>query len=208
MTKLVQVMNHNVLREIIDESKPVEQIVDELYHKGAELCRSVSLRSYKDWDDFKRQHSDERTELVELEGPSDLGAGDVVVLRTCPIADEMSKLNRDGKSPDFHAKIVQDYMEQNPGSNSVLHPGCIAHQVARQFIVKSLRFENGESLNFSQLACRSGKSGNVVYDDNGLKAIGMSKERAKKLVDGFGCLYVMSRCPVKKSDQLKELKAR
>jgi hypothetical protein len=36
----------------------------------------------------------------------------------------------------------------------------------------------------------------------------MSKQRAKELVDGFGCLYVMSRCPVKKSDELKELKAR
>jgi hypothetical protein len=149
MTKLVEVMNHNVLRDIIDESKPVEQLVDELYHKGAELCRSVSLRSYKDWDDFRRHHSDERAELVELEGPSDLGAGDVVFLRACPIADEMSTLNRNGKPPEFHGRVVQDYMELNPGSNSVLHFGCIAHQVTRQFIVKSFRFENGDFLNFS-----------------------------------------------------------
>jgi hypothetical protein len=208
MPKLSQVLNHNVLREIVDESKPVEQIVEGLYLMGGKLQNSVHSRTYKDWNDFKRQHAKEETELVELEGLSDVNEEDVVVLRDCPMGEEMSKLHCDGKPPQFHAKVIEDYMQQNPGSNAILHPGCIAHQVARQLITKSIRFENGDSLNFYQLACRSMKTGKVVYDDNGLASVGMSQETAAKLVDGSGCLYVMVRCHARTSVQPQALEAR
>jgi hypothetical protein len=84
-------------------------------------------------------------------------------------------------------------MEQNPGSNALLHPGCIAHQVARQLIVRNIEVKGMSNLNYYQLACRSLASGKVVYDDNGLEAIGMSKEKATQLIEGFACLYVIVR---------------
>ena len=109
------------------------------------------------------------------------------------MADEMAKLNVNGKPPAFHKDIVDGYMEQNPGSNALLHPGCIAHQVARQLIARSIEVDGVGALNYYQLACRSLASGKVVYDDNGLETVGMSKEKANKLIDGYACLYVIVR---------------
>jgi hypothetical protein len=208
MTKLSQVLNHNVLRGLIDETKPVEQIVENLYLMGGDLQRSIRSGTYKDWDDFKRHHAAGQTELIELEGASDVTEGDVLILRDCPMWNEVSKLHCDGKPPQFHARVINDYMQQNPGSNAILHPGCIAHQVARQLITKSIRFENGDSLNFYQLACRSMKTGKVVYDENGLASAGMSQEAAAKLVDGFGCLYAIVRCGVAKTVQTQTAEVR
>jgi hypothetical protein len=191
--KVAQVLNESVLRELLREGAPVEQIVENLFEKGHELFKAVGKRKYATWQAFKKEQLADGTELVELEGPASIDRADVVILRGCPMSEEMGKLNTDGKPPAFHKDIVDGYMQQNPGSNAILHPGCIAHQVARQLIVRNIEIAGAHSLNYYQLACRSLATGKVVYDDNGLAAIGMSKEKASELVDGYACLYVVIR---------------
>lgn len=191
--KLVQVLNENFLRQLITETAPVEEIVEGLYNKGYELSEAVRHNAYDSWEDFKTKHCQGNTELIELEGDSDFYGDDILILRECPMISEIKKLYDDGKPPVFHNKIIQDYMEQNPGSNSMLHPGCIAHQVARQLVVKNLNIKGVTDVNYFQLACRSGATGKVVYDNNGLQTIGMSEGQAYRLIDGYGCLYVMVR---------------
>ena len=191
--KLVEVLSASALSEILKEDSPVEDVVEGLFNKGNDLCQVVSMLEYPSWDDFKKRHAANGTELTQLEGSSTLSDSDVVVLLKCPMADEISKLFVDGKPPAFFKKIVDEYMDQNPGSNAILHPGCIAHQVARLLIVKNLNISGTGDMNYCQLACRSGASGKIVYDENGLTAAGMSKEQAGKLVDGYGCLYAITR---------------
>jgi hypothetical protein len=192
--KITEVLNADTLKDTLKEDCPVEEIVDELFSRGAALANVVNPRQYADWEAFKCCHAAVDTELVELEGSSTINHANVVVLKTCPMAQEMAKLNVDGKPPQFHQGIIDAYMQQNPGSNAILHPGCIAHQVGRQIIVKELNIGKGNgNTNYYQLACRSGATGKVVYDENGLKEIGMSKEEAARLIDGFACLYVIIR---------------
>jgi hypothetical protein len=190
-SRLAKVLNESVLRDILDKDAPVEQIVEDLFRMGHKLFKAVKPRHYESWNDFKGATERGETELVELEGASTIQEDDVVILRGCPMADEMAKLNVDGKAPAFHKDIVNDYMDQNPGSNALLHPGCIAHQVARQLITRGIEIEGIQGLNYYQLACRSMASGKVVYDDNGMKTIGMNKETADRLIDGYACLYVI-----------------
>ncbi len=189
--KLQKVLNADRLRGILDEGKPVEQVVMELFQTGLELATAVDVGRYASWDDFIGHHKAGESGIVDLEGDSTIDDDHVVVLLDCPMADTMKELNVDGAPPAFHKQIVEDYKDQNPGSNAILHPGCIAHQVSRQLITKSIEVDGKFSLNFYQLACRSMASGAVVYDENGLNAVGMSKEQADKLIEGKACLYVI-----------------
>jgi hypothetical protein len=190
---VAEVLSAETLREILVEGRPVEEVVAELFASGAKLADCTSIRAYETWDDFRRTHSKNASELTQLEGESTINDSSVVVLTGCPMADEMKKLSENGSPPAFHKKIVDGYMEQNPGSNAILHPGCIAHQVARQLVVKQLAVKDLVDVNYYQLACRSGASGKIAYDENGLAALGMTKEQAESLVSGSACLYVMIR---------------
>lgn len=190
-SKLVEVLTSDVLSSILDEHSPVEEVVMNLFRRGTDLADAVTTRNYESWEEFKTAHAAGDSAIVELEGLSEIDDSDVVVLRGCPMADEMKKLSVNGSPPEFHTRIITDYMHQNPGSNAILHPGCIAHQVSRQLIVKNITIAGEHCLNYYQLACRSGATGKVVYDENGLNAIGMSKEQANQLIDGFACLYVI-----------------
>jgi hypothetical protein len=189
--KIVDVLNFESMREILREDQPVHEIVEALFQKGTELAQVVSSRGYDNFDEFQEAHRADETQLAELEGPSNLEDRDVVVLRSCPMAEEMKKFRTTGAPPSFHAKIVEEFCAQNPGSNAILHPGCIAHQVGRQITIKQLNVRGESNLNFNQIACRNMATGQVVYDDNGLEAIGMTKEQANSLVDGFACLYAI-----------------
>jgi hypothetical protein len=189
--KLVEVLNADSLREILVESAPVEEIVDKLFQKGHELSAAVDNKEYRLFEEFKEACRRETSELDDLEGPSDINPDDVVILRGCPMADVMGSLNENGKPPEFHGRIVEEYKQQNPGSDAILHPGCIAHQVARQLIVKNIEIDGNRNLNYYQLACRSGATGKVVYDENGLRRTGLSRDRANELIDGYACLYAI-----------------
>ncbi len=189
--KLAKVLNASVLQEILQPDRPVEEIVDDLFMKGVELSQEITPKSYSSWEEFVAKHSGGQSELVELEGVSDIGSDNVVILRGCPMAAEMKKLEVEGKSPAHFATISHAYKEQNPGSNAILHPGCIAHQVGRQLTIKEIAIAGKQSLNFYQLACRSLATGKIVYDENGLKACGMSHEKAQQLIEGFACLFAL-----------------
>jgi hypothetical protein len=188
---LSEVLSAPTLKSVLTEDSPVEEIVENLYLKGAALANIVDRKYYKSWEEFKSKHETSVDELAQLEGVSQIGDDKLVVLVKCPMAEEVGKLFVDGKPPAHFSKIINGYMNQNPGSNAILHPGCIAHQVARQIIVNQLQIEGKQVVNYYQLACRSGATGKVVYDDNGLNEIGMSKAEAEKLVTGFACLYVI-----------------
>jgi hypothetical protein len=188
---LSQILNAKALNEILSEDAPVEEIVDQLFAKGSQLAETVTVMKYSGWKEFCNQHTEAHGELAQLEGASNIDEGNIVVLLQCPMADEMKKLQEDGKPPAHHQNITDTYMVQNPGSNALLHPGCIAHQVARQLIVKQLQVTGKKNINYYQLACRSMATGKVVYDENGLARMGMTREQADKLVDGHACLYVM-----------------
>ncbi len=190
-TTLAEVLSADVLRDILDEDMPVEDIVMRLFQTGHELADAIHTHSHATWEEFKKAHASGESELVQLEGASSIDNDDVVILRGCPMAGEMAKLAVDGKPPAFHTRIVEEYKAQNPGSNSVLHPGCIAHQVARQLIARQIEIDGESCLNYYQLACRSGATGAVVYDDNGLDAIGMTKQQAADLIAGYACLYAI-----------------
>jgi len=190
---VAEVLNFEALREVLVEGRPVADVVEGLFTKGAELADTIQLRSYGSWEEFRQRHEAGESELVQLEGASEILDSDMVVLFRCPMAEEMQKLNNGGQSPAFHQDIVNTYMKQNPGSNAILHPGCIAHQVARQIAVKHLAVKDTTSLNYYQLACRSGATGKIVYDDNGLRAIGMTRNQACDLISGQACLYVLVR---------------
>jgi hypothetical protein len=190
-TRLAQVLDAAALGKLLDERTPVETIVANLFAKGAELAGAVAGQRYGSYEEFAGKHAAGSSELVELEGPSDLRADDIVILKGCPMSAEMKKLGVNGTPPLFYRRIVDDYMEQNPGANAILHPGCIAHQVARQLIVKHIDVGGRHDLNYYQLACRNMSSGEVVYDDGGLAAIGMTKDKAAQLIAGCACLYVM-----------------
>jgi hypothetical protein len=187
--RLVEALNAEILRTVLDESSPVEDIVDELFSRGAALSTTRHPQTYESWADFVDKHRATKSPLFELEGASDISDKKVAILRNCPMAEEMKKLNVDGAPPKFHAKIVEGYKAQNPGSNAILHPGCIAHQVGRQVTVKTISIKGIKNLNFYQIACRSGATGKVVYDENGLTATGMTHTEADGLINGFACLF-------------------
>jgi hypothetical protein len=189
--KIGQVMSYEVLKEILNEATPVEDVVMTLFAKGDELAHVVTARKFDSLAHLRTEHNADNSELVELEGSSAFSDTDIVVLKNCPMAPIMKQFKVDGKAPAFHAQIVHDYKEQNPGSNAILHPGCIAHQVSRQIAVKDMNVAGASNLNFCELACRNMMTGDVVYDENGLEEIGMSKEQAYQLVDGFACLYAI-----------------
>ena len=190
---VAEVLSAEALRHVLVEGKPVEEIVEGLFLKGSELADGLTVNSYDSWEDFRETHKASDTELVQLEGKSKLLDSDVVVLMRCPMAEEMKKFSTGGQPPAFHQEIVQLYKKQNPGANAILHPGCIAHQVARQITVKHLSVKGAKNINYYQLACRSDATGKVVFDDNGLEAAGMTKEQANALIDGQACLYIMIR---------------
>jgi len=58
-------------------------------------------------------------------------------------------------------------------------------------IIKQIEVDGNSEFNFFQLACRSQDSGRIVYDDNGLAAVGMSIEQAEALIAGSACLYAI-----------------
>jgi len=190
--RIAQVLNATALRQILRPDTPVEDIVDKLYEKGHELYMSLERKTYKDMSHWRRQHQEMKTELAALEGPSEIHENDVMVLKTCPIADEMAKLNVNGQPPAFHSEIIADYMEQNPGSNAILHPGCIAHQAARQMVVANMDVGGERNMNFHQISCRSATTGETVFDDNGLRTAGMKRKEAERMVNGNACVYSMS----------------
>ncbi|MCP4590219.1 MAG: hypothetical protein GY842_05725 [bacterium] len=191
--KIRAVLSANALEDIIDEHAPIEEIVMGLFQEGTNLAESVTIEGYATWQEFKEAHAAGDSAIVELEGESTIDDANVVILKGCPMADEMKKLALDGAPPKFHTRIINDYMAQNPGSNAILNPGCIAHQVGRQLITKAITIGGEHCLNYYQLACRSSDTGKVVYDENGLASIGMSEAQADKLIDGSGCLYVIIR---------------
>jgi hypothetical protein len=191
--RITEILDAEKLDSILDCQAPVEQVVTDLFLASSELAHSVTPRAYDNWQEFVGAHTSGQSALVELEGSSSIDTNHVVVLRHCPMAGVMKALAADGELPAFYAKIVEGYRMQNPGSNAILHPGCIAHQVARQMIIKEIEVGGESDLNFYQLACRSEATGRVVYDDNGLAAVGMSKETAQALVSGSACLYAIAR---------------
>jgi hypothetical protein len=187
---LAQVMNVDVLGEILQENAPAHEVVDSLLHKGVDLAEAVEHKVYKNYEDFVNTHVTGKSQLVELEGESSLDEN-MIILHGCPMFDEVKKLYTDGKPPESHGKIVNEFMDQNPGTNALLHPGCIVHQVARQMIVHSIKFEDGTGLSFYQIACRSMGTGKVVYDEKGMAVTNLSKEAIDKMIDGYACLYIL-----------------
>ena len=188
---LSEVLCASTLNAVLRDDSPVEEIVEKLFLKGAAMANIVERKYYRSWEEFKAKHETCNDELAQLEGISQIGENDLVILVKCPMAEEVQKLYVDGKPPAHFSRIINGYMDQNPGSDAILHPGCIAHQVARQTIVSHLQINGTKNVNYYQLACRSGATGKIVYDENGLKEVGMTKEEADKLVTGFACLYVI-----------------
>jgi hypothetical protein len=187
--RIAEVLDHAVLTQVLNEDAPVESIVENLFLKGNDLSDAVKKRHFSNWEQFKQAHATGDSELAELEGESDIDQHDRVSLKKCPLSEIMSKFVIDGQFPDHFKKIVEDFKHQNPGSNAILHPGCIAHQVARQLIVKDLDIENEKSINYFQFACRDAHSGKVVFDDQGLENSGASWTEAAISIDGNACYY-------------------
>jgi hypothetical protein len=189
--KIAQVLNATILHDLLDEHTPIEAIVEKLFMKGAALAEVITQRQYASFQEFKDAHAAGQSEIAELEGPSDIDPAQVVILKGCPMAATMKQLGVNGTPPPFFRDIVQGYIEQNPGSEAILHPGCIAHQVARQLVTRHIAIAGKNDLNFYQLACRNMATGAVVFDRNGLEKTGMSEATAASLIDGQACLYAL-----------------
>jgi hypothetical protein len=191
--RIAEVLDHAALTQVLNKDAPVEVIVENLFMKGNDLSAAIKKRHFSNWEQFKHAHATGDSELAELEGESALDPQNRVSLKKCPLVEIMDKFMINGRFPNHFSKIVEDYKHQNPGSNAILHPGCIAHQVARQLIVKEMDIDSEKSINYFQFACRDTHSGKVLFDDHGLENFGASWTETAIGIDGNACYYQLVR---------------
>ena len=75
-------------------------------------------------------------------------------------------------------------------NEAVLHPLCIIHQTIREEFAS--RISKGKGiLHTIIVACRSSKTGRVVFSKWGLKTANIKREEILRWIEGFACAFHM-----------------
>ena len=190
MSHLEKKLTKEWAKQVIPEkSRLMSAIIFDLQEKGREIAVEISGKDYKNLDDFLKEHASGKTSLVELEGKSTI-EGEIVVLHNCPLLKLLGSLQGpDGKLPEHFRNIEEKYKEIYKNKGAILHPFCIVHQVIRSVIGEHTRV-NGKPVAIYQIACRS-VSGRVVYANEGMSRIKLSKEDVDQRIDGQACMYLL-----------------
>ncbi len=190
MSHLEKKLTKEWAKQVIPEkSRLMSAIIFDLQEKGREIAAEIGGENYKNLDDFLKEHASGNTSLVTLEGRSTI-EGEIVVLHACPLLKLLGSLKGpDGKLPEYFRNVEEKYKEIYKNKGAILHPFCIVHQVIRSIIGEHTRV-NGNTAAIYQIACRS-VSGKVVYANEGMSRINLSKEDVDQRIDGQACMYLL-----------------
>lgn len=153
------------LMGVLDEQKPIEEIIGVLEEKGFELGQQIDS-------------------IEALEGEV-IHKGDLRILPLCPMTPLLKAIMERyrGKLPDSFHRIVESYRERHPQQAAVLHPLCIVHQTIRK------TFGMAHDEYFEEVACRSLSSAEVVISEQGLVMSGLTEDEAREIIKDAACLY-------------------
>lgn len=159
------------------------------------MLRSIARRranndlesmSYKSLEDFEACYDRGETPLTHLEGPG-FRAGDLFILKLCPMVPVFGSFKDNGAFPAFWSSITGEYMDRF-GNEAILHPLCIVHQTFRDQLTS--RIPKGNSFVHSiTVACRSGSNGKIVHCRHGLNVAQLKPEDVDPLLEGYACAF-------------------
>ncbi len=167
MPYLSDKLSADFVMEILKEGLDVNNLINVLENTGFELAGEVKS-------------------LEELEGES-VKDGDVYILKSCPMSNVIEEIKRrnNGSFPEYFRNIVDVYLKRSQRRRAILHPLCIVHQIIRK------TFGQEKGMYFQQVACRSIKTGEVVFDDDGIVMSGLSEEEIKEMIKDSACIYYL-----------------
>ncbi|MHB8173428.1 MAG: hypothetical protein ACYDFU_03055 [Nitrospirota bacterium] len=190
MSYLEKKLTKEWAKQVIPEkNRLISAIIFDLQEKGREIAVEIDGKDYKSLEDFLREHASGNTSFVRLEGRSTI-EGEIVVLHACPLLKLLESLKGpDGKLPEYFRNVEEKYKDIYKNKGAILHPFCIVHQVIRSVIGEHTKV-NGKAVAIYQIACRS-VSGKVVYANEGMSKIKLSKEDVDERIDGQACMYLL-----------------
>ncbi len=144
------------------------------------------LMHYSDISDFYKDYAAGNCPISKLEGEG-VVQDELLFLRSCPMAPLFSDYKVDGDFPEYWKSMPREFMGTMK-NEAVLHPLCIVHQSFRDELAKKI--PKGASFVHSiAVACRSGSSGQVVFNDFGLRIANRSREQIAQEIDGLACAF-------------------
>lgn len=174
---------------ISEENKLILAIIHDLQETAKSIADELGLKEYDSIELLFEEHEKGRDPFVRLEGQADR-EGNLMVLKDCPMTKILGEVMVDGKLPDFYQRIVDKYKEIYKTKGAILHPFCIVHQVIRASVGEHIKV-NGRKLAVYQVACRSMKTGKIVYATEGMNRVGKEKEEIDKKIEGKACMYII-----------------
>jgi len=176
--------------EIINEdNKLILAIIHDLQQKAKEIADELGIEKLEEIGWLFTEFDEGKSPFNKLEGQTERD-DNIVILKQCPMAKLLNEVSVDGKLPDFYQTIVEKYVQIYKNKGAILHPFCIVHQVIRAHVGEQIKV-NGKSLHVYQVACRSMTSGKVVYANEGMNKVNMSKEEVDAKLEGKACMYLI-----------------
>jgi len=176
--------------EVINEdNKLVLAIIHDLQQKAKEIADELGLEDLEDMGWLFNELDEGKSPFNKLEGDTERD-GNIVVLKQCPMTRLLKEVSVDGKLPDYYQAIVEKYIQIYKNKGAILHPFCIVHQVIRAHVGEHIKV-GGKMLSVYQVACRSMTSGKIVYANEGLSKVDMTKEEVDAKLEGKACMYLL-----------------
>jgi len=176
--------------EIINEdNKLILAIIHDLQQKAKEIADELGLEELEDIGWLFTEFDEGKSPFNKLEGQAERDEN-LIILKQCPMSKLLSEVSVDGKLPDYYKTIVDKYIQIYKNKGAILHPFCIVHQVIRAHVGDHIKV-GGKSLKVYQVACRSMTSGKVVYANEGMSKVDMTKEEVDAKLEGKACMYLL-----------------
>jgi len=177
-------------QEVINEdNKLLLAIIHDLQQKAKEIAGELGIEEVEELGWLFQEIDEGKSPFNKLEGSTERD-GNVVVLKQCPMTRLLKEVSVDGKLPDFYQAIVEKYVQIYKNKGAILHPFCIVHQVIRAHVGEHIKV-GGRMLSVYQVACRSMSSGKIVYANEGMSKVDMTKEEVDAKLDGNACMYLI-----------------
>jgi len=176
--------------EIINEdNKLILAIIHDLQQKAKEIADELGLEELEDIGWLFTEFDEGKSPFNKLEGQAERDEN-LIILKQCPMSKLLSEVSVDGKLPDYYKTIVDKYIQIYKNKGAILHPFCIVHQVIRAHVGDHIKV-GGKNLKVYQVACRSMTSGKVVYANEGMSKVDMTKEEVDAKLEGKACMYLL-----------------
>lgn len=184
-TQLVRKHKKEIKNLLGSNINVVEKVV-KLRMLARDLARNYfNIIQYNNIEEFQKDYDQERSPLVELEGPG-IRYGDLIILKNCPSVPLFDDFKENGSFPDYWTDLPKEFMDKFR-NEAILHPLCIVHQTFRDLLASQIPKGKGVVHSIA-VACRSG-TGKVVYSEFGMMTSGVKKDELDRLINGFACAF-------------------